>query len=267
MKKILLMFIIFTFLFTFKSYAEEESTSQEKDTTTPLEEIKKDDNVGLITNEFSVFYQNDYKIMGNDKITVTGWHKNQLKASGQLLFNTYLIKGAIIGSRYDFKLDRFSYNPVFSVDSFNGEAGAGYIWKITDKIEICAGLNYLYYNYKPNNKDEESSLSIPYTNSYLDFEHTRHGLGLDFLFYWQPLDYLALTFEGTGYPFLFSVSQEESEYIQAFKSNISLRYMVIPGFTLSAFYSNCLWFGSDISEMDNILGLGLTLSPNRIKEE
>lgn len=262
MKKIIFIFLTSLLLLTFHAQAQEQEPVPDKEQKTTKTE-------NLITNEFSVFYLNDYQILKNNNISGSGWHKNQLKTSGQILFYPWLIKGSIMGNRSDMKLDSFEYNPVFSWDTFDLNIGINQIWKISEQMEWGLGLNYFYYDYKPDNKNKESDVSIPYTNSYLDFHQTRHGLGINGFHYWKLLESLSLCTEATLYPYLFTYveQQPDSMYLLACKANISLRYTIIEGFLTSLFYSNTLWYGTNIFENNNTIGIGLTLVPSRIKEE
>lgn len=251
MLRILKLSIIFILFLTFSAEAN-NSESEEKV-------------INLITSEFSIIYENNYQEIKSKDLSVSGWQNNQLRASGQILFSTWLAKISVIGSRSKINLESFSYNPVFSFDYFQIEGGLGYKWKLSENSEFYGGINYLFSDYKPDNKNPASSKSIPYTNSYLDNNQTRQGPGLNALYYWKIIPNLSFTVDGYIYPYLFSSVKDI--YLLNAKGTVNLRYTIAEGFLISGFYSKSLYFGTNIYEDNNTFGIGLSLVPERIKEE
>ncbi len=222
----------------------------------------------LLSNEFSIFYQTTYQKFSQNEFAVSDWRENQLRATGQVLFNSeWLLSGSILGSRSELDLPNFNSNPVFSFDSFGAEVTASYVWSQSPRLEIASGLSYLYYHYTPDNLDQ-SNQPIPYTNSALDYEYTSHGPGLYSIASYKVVDKLTLLANLGLYPYVFNGVEKGAAipYSGLGRGQIQIRYNIVNGFLVNGFVNQDLWFGS-YSQSNTTLGIGLTLVPDQISSQ
>lgn len=249
--------VLLSLLLTTQVLCAQELSSDEADTP---------DN--LLTHEFSIFYQNSAQLLKQGKTQVSGWREHQLQASGQMLIHPqWLLKANIMGDRADLELEGFSINPAFSSDSFLGELSLNYLWSKSPNWELASGFAYLYSSYTPDNVDQFSE-PIPYTNSVLDFEYRTQGPGLYSLSTVQLSERLSLMGNASLYPFLFTAVKKgpDIHYSMLGRGNLQLRYQVMKGFLLSAFFNQELWMG-DFFNANSTFGIGLTLVPDQISQE
>lgn len=225
--------------------------------------------VPLLTNEFSIFYQNSFQFFTHSMTTASGWHESQLRAAGQVLMTPeWLFRASMIGERSDIELANFSHNPVFSSDSFTGELGLNYILSKQKSWEWASGLSYLFYSYKPDNKDLNSSNPISYTGSVLDFEQTFQGPGLSSVGYYQISEKLSALANASLYPFLFTQVKKGPaiDYLMMVRANLQLRYTLVEGFLINGFFNQEFWTGG-LTFSNTTIGVGLTLVPSQIPED
>lgn len=222
----------------------------------------------LLCNEFGVFYQTTHQDFKQDNFAVSDWRENQLRATGQVLFEPgWLLSGSILGSRSELNLADFNSNPVFSFDTFGAEVTASSVWLKSPRLQIASGLAYLYYHYTPDNLDQ-SNQTIPYTNSALDNEYTSQGPGLYSIAAFKVFDKLTLLANISLYPYLFNGIKKGGAipYSGLGRGQVQLRYQIVKGFLVSAFADQDLWFGT-YSQANTTLGIGLTLVPDQISDQ
>jgi hypothetical protein len=150
-------------------------------------------------------------------------------------------------------------NPAMSPSTYEAGVRAAYVWPLRGPWEAAAGLGYRYRNITPNNKD------VPYTGSDLDFEQTRHALGLVGILGWRPATSpWSLELGAQAYPLAYAWAKDPGQpYAGQFGAEgyAGVAYEIVNGLRLGLDYRVEYWKGSG-QDVSHILGLQFQYTPS-----
>jgi hypothetical protein len=149
-------------------------------------------------------------------------------------------------------------NPAMNPSTYEAGARAAYVWPM-GAWESALGLGYRYRNTVPNNKD------VPYTGTDLDFEQTRHALGLVGLVGWRPAAGPWSAEAGLqAYPLVYAWAKDPGQpYAGSFGAEgyAGVAYEIVNGLRLGLTYRLEYWRGSG-QDTAHLLGLQLQYTPS-----
>jgi hypothetical protein len=149
-------------------------------------------------------------------------------------------------------------NPALNPSTYEAGARLGYVWPMGN-LEPAVGLAYRYRNTVPNNKD------IPYTGTDLDFEQTRHALGLSGILGWRPATGPWSAEAGAQvYPLVYAWAKDPGQpFAGSFGAEgyAGVAYEIVNGLRLGLNYRVEYWKGSG-QDLSHILALQFQYTPS-----
>lgn len=205
-------------------------------------------------------------VSGNNPVTSLGWAINEIAVNGQVRYEDWLGSVKVFRSRYPIDVEGFSYNPAFHRDTVQFQVGGGKVYRYSDKIDLYAGLSYLFNSTNTDNRGGGLNKPIPFTNSYLDFPRFSHGPGLSGMIGYIFNEKVSLNAGATLYPIVFTSFEDLSTnnigYHGLLDAGINVKVRTLPGVYITGGYTNQLFFGfSNYLDDSNFFNIGVSLDP------
>lgn len=182
------------------------------------------------------------------------WHPWLLEAEGA--HNQFPVDVSGLGT---------DQNPAFTPSTWQAGARVGPFYSFSNTLEGALQLGYQYKNVVPNNSD------VRYTGSSIDYEQTRHALGLVGTLAWKPHQGPWHLEASLGlYPLVYAWAKDNQPAIGGnflTDARAEVAYELVPGLRLGLGYQLENWRGTLGSDDSNILALNLFYTPGGLPKE